>query len=72
LLDHQIIAHEIIYDCGIYLSLNWRENVGYFFFFSLCSLSENQISKEGAFALAGALQVNQSLQTLKWVQTYML
>ena len=39
------------------------------FSFTLCSLFRSQISNEGAFALAGALQVNQSLQTLKWVQT---
>ena len=32
---------------------------------TLCSLSENEISDEGARTLAEALQVNQSLQELK-------
>ena len=35
---------------------------------TFCSLSWNEIEDEGACALAGALQVNQSLQELKWVQ----
>ena len=38
---------------------------------TLCSLSWNQISDEGARELAAALQVNQSLQTLKWVKPFM-
>ena len=38
------------------------------FSFTLCSLFRSQISNEGAFALAGALQVNHSLQTLEWVR----
>ena len=32
-----------------------------------CSLSNNQIFEEGACVFAGALEVNQSLQELKWV-----
>ena len=39
-----------------------------FCFLTLCSLSKNEISDEGMCALAGALQVNQSLQEFKWVQ----
>ena len=35
------------------------------------SLSRNQISDEGARELAAALQVNQSLQTLEWVQPFL-
>ena len=37
---------------------------------TFCSLSRNQISNIGACELAGALQVNQSLQKLKWVQSF--
>ena len=37
-----------------------------------CSLSQNKISYEGTCALAGALQVNQSLQELEWVQLFVL
>ena len=37
-----------------------------------CSLSYNEISDEGTCALAGALQVNQSLQELEWVQLFVL
>jgi len=33
-----------------------------------CSLNENYISNKGAYALSGALKVNQSLQKLQWVQ----
>jgi len=40
-----------------------RENVDHFL--SFCSLFETRISNEGASALAGALQVNQSLLTLE-------
>ena len=40
-------------------------------FLTFCSLRFNQISDEGAHALAAALQVNQSLQELKWVQPFM-
>ena len=36
-------------------------------FLTFCSLSYNQISDEGACKFAGALQMNQSLQELKWV-----
>ena len=35
------------------------------------SLGSNQISDEGASTVAAALQVNQSLQELKWVQPFM-
>ena len=38
---------------------------------TFCSLSGNQISDEGAREFAAALQVNQSLQTLEWVQPFM-
>ena len=41
------------------------------FFLTFCSLRSNQISDEGARAVAAALQVNQSLQELKWVQPFM-
>ena len=43
------------------------------FFLSLwfCSLKYNMIRDEGACALAEALQVNQSLQELEWVQPFM-
>ena len=34
---------------------------------TFCSLSKNEITDEGVCALAGALQVNQSLQELEWV-----
>ena len=37
---------------------------------TFCSLSNNKISSVGAHELAGALQVNQSLQKLKWVQAF--
>ena len=37
---------------------------------TFCSLSQNQISDEGARELAAALQVNQGLQTLEWVQPF--
>ena len=37
---------------------------------TFCSLSGNKISNEGACELAEALQVNQSLQTLEWVQPF--
>ena len=42
------------------------------FFCSLtfCSLSENEITSDGVHELAGALQVNQSLQRLKWVKPF--
>ena len=39
---------------------------------TFCSLGSNQISDEGACAVAAALQVNQSLQHLKWVQPFKL
>ena len=38
---------------------------------TFCSLGYNKISEEGARELAAALQVNQSLQELKWVQPFM-
>ena len=34
---------------------------------TFCSLSENKITVEGSCELAGALEVNRSLQDLKWV-----
>ena len=40
-------------------------------FLTFCSLGSNQISAEGAHAVAAALQVNQSLQKLEWVQPFM-
>ena len=39
-------------------------------FLAFCSLGSNQISDEGAHTVAAALQVNQSLQELKWVQPF--
>jgi len=39
---------------------------------ALCSLSWNNISDSGAHALSEALKVNQSLQKLEWVQSFML
>ena len=39
-------------------------------FLTFCSLGSNQISDEGASIVAAALQVNQSLQELKWVQPF--
>ena len=38
---------------------------------SFCSLSNKKIKDKGACALSAALQVNQSLQELKWVQPFM-
>ena len=38
---------------------------------SFCSLSDKGITDQGACALSAALQVNQSLQELKWVQSFM-
>ena len=38
---------------------------------TFCSLSISQITDKGVFAVAGALQVNQSLQELEWVQPFM-
>ena len=38
----------------------------------LHSLSNNEIGSEGATVLADALQVNQSLRTLKYVTAYLL
>jgi len=35
------------------------------------SLRDNKISNDGAHALSGALNVNQSLQKLEWVQHFM-
>ena len=40
-------------------------------YLTFCSLSRNQISVGGACELAAALQVNQSLQGLEWVQPFM-
>ena len=44
----------------------------FFFCCSLtfCSLSRNEIKAEGVRELAGALQVNQSLRQLEWVQPF--
>ena len=55
----------LVYSC---LSIHsWRFLEPPFFLCSLtfCSLGSNQISDEGAIAVATALQVNQSLQELK-------
>ena len=40
-------------------------------FLTFCSLWSNQMTDKGASTLAAALQVNQSLQELKWVQPCM-
>jgi len=53
-----------MYDYGIYHSFPKLERKCEVLV-SFCSLSRSNISSEGASALAGALQVNQSLQTLK-------
>ena len=37
---------------------------------SFCSISNKSISDKGAYALGAALQVNQSLQDLKWVRPF--
>ena len=39
---------------------------------TFCSLGRNQISNIGSCELAAALQVNQSLQELKWVKPFCL
>ena len=60
----KLLLHEIIYVYGIYPSFPKLEKKSEILL-SFCSLSGNNVSSEGATALAGALQVNQSLQTLK-------
>ena len=55
---------------------SWRFMFDFFFeyfwliccFLTFCSLGYNQLSDESARVLSEALQVNQSLQKLKWVQ----
>ena len=56
------------------IMLSWRclEELPPFCSLTFCSISENRISDEGTCALSGALQVNQSLQELKWVQPFIL
>ena len=75
------LYNTVMYKCiffGEYILANWVyhlilistsrvNNINYISFF--CSLCENNISNEGASTLAGALQVNQNLQTLEWVLT---
>ena len=39
---------------------------------TFCSLSENEITDDYMHELAGALEVNQSLQKLEWVKPFML
>ena len=76
-------AHSLTQTCPAmpYISLvatyvrkiSWR-NVNHFSFccsLTFCSLSKNEIEDKGVCALAGALQVNQSLQQLEWVQPFM-
>lgn len=60
----KLLLHEIVYAYGIYPSfpkLAKKSEI----LVSFCSLSGNISSNEGAYALAGALQVNRCLQTLK-------
>jgi len=54
---------KIISDYGIYHSFPKLERN----LLSFCSLTGSNISNEGASALAGALQVNENILTLKWV-----
>ena len=64
----EITAHihlwRYIFDLFYYI---WVLMTSYLIF---CSLGSNQISARGAHALVAALQVNQSLQKLKWVQPF--
>ena len=48
----------------------WVLLTSYLLFLTYYSLGSNQISAEGSRAVAVALQVNQSLQKLKWVQPF--
>ena len=57
-------------DCLHLLHTKWRVLSNHLSFLTFCSLSDNQISAEGACTLAEALQVNQTLQRLKWVQPF--
>ena len=60
-------------DCVHLLQAKWRGLLNHLSFcLTFCSLNGNQISAEGTHTLAKALQVNQSLQELKWVQLFML
>ena len=57
-----------------YLTLKWRclfKPPLICCFPTFCSISGNKISDKGACAVGSALQVNQSLQELEWVQPFM-
>ena len=54
------------------MKISWTTCLSFFCSLTFCSLSGNEITSDGVHELAEALQVNQSLQRLKWVKPFKL